>query len=521
MGNNGVKSIVLIAILVVLSFLIGSQISNDKTVSMGIVAASAGLFVLLYLGARSWWLLILAPPATAFLPISLPIPLAAALAPMLLVFWGVLNLMGHARFRWTSHWGLDLPVFALALCTLINFYNHPSSFLMLDELLGIDSEYISGKEYVLCLLGVIGYVTTSLIPLKYKDTSQAIKWVFYLSIIGCLFSIAKSVVFHGGANGEEIDLAEQANTTRFTLLTPLGIYVACYIYTAHPFLKLLRQPFYVVLALAACGCVVISGWRSKLIDFAVRLFALAVLKREITLFVCIGSLAYGSLLFLSNEKLLNDLPFGMQRTLCAIPGVHVREDIERSAEGSSRWRVVMWEWALDARTGYIKDYIWGDGFGDNKAEMKRDSTALMRGQIQRGDQKDFARRGVWHSGWITTIHRLGIVGLVILVIVQLSLIFYFYRFAFLLWKVDRKTSVFFASISISNVSSTVLYHFSAGVLDRFYMGLLPIATLKIFYCSAIEQFPRLAKTASGPYVPMLIQEINAPAVNEAAEEPQA
>lgn len=521
MGNNGVKSIILVAVLIVLSFLIGSQISGSRMVSMSIVAASAGLFLLIYLSARSWWLLILAPALTAFLPIPIPIPLNAALAPVLLVFWGLLNLMGHARFRWRVLWGMDIPVFALVLYTLINFYNHPSSFLILDELLGIDSEYISGKEYVLCLFGFIGYVTTSLIPLKYKDTSRAIKWFFYLSLLGCLFTIVKKLIFHDSAGDEEMDLEEQANSTRFTLLTPLGLFVACYIYTAHPFLKLIRKPYYILLALVACGCVVISGWRTKLIDFAVRIFALAALKREITLVVCLGGLAYGTLLFLSNEKLLNDLPYGAQRALCAVPGVHVREDIERTATTSSEWRVVMWGWALDPRTGYIKDYVWGDGFGDNKAEMYRDITACMRGQIQNGDQKDFARRGVWHSGWLATMHRLGIVGLVILVMVQLSTVFYFYRFAFLLWKADRKTAVFYAALSANLISTIVTYHLSAGDLGHFYLGLMSLATLKIYYCSAREQFPRLAKAASGPYVPMLIQEINTPTVNGAAEAPQA
>lgn len=521
MGNNGVKSIILVAVLVVLSFLIGSQISGSRMVSMGIVAASAGLFLLIYLGARSWWLLLLAPMASAFLPIRLPLPLPYVLAPVLLVYWGLLNLMGHARFRWSSLWGMDFPIFILALYTLINFYLHPSSFKVLDEFLGIDSEYISGKEYVLCLVGVIGYITTSFIPLKYKDTSRVIKWTFYLYLLGCLFTIAKKLILHGGAGDEEMDLEEQANATRFTLLTPLGIFVACYVYTSLPFLKLIRKPFSIVLALVACVCVVISGWRSKLIDFALRIFALAALKREITLFVCLSGLAYGTLLFLSNEKMLNDLPFGMQRALCAVPGVHVREDIERTATSSSEWRVVMWRWALDPRTGYIKDYVWGDGFGDNKAEMYRDSTALMRGQTRFGDQKDFARRGIWHSGWITTMHRLGIVGLVIVVIAQLTSVFYFYRFAFLVWKADRKTAILFASMSADHVSRAVTYHLSTGSPEYLYLNLISYAVVKMYYCSAKEQFPALAKPVSGPYVPLLIQEINTPAANETAEMPQA
>lgn len=506
MGNNGVKGIILVAILVVLSFLIGSQISGSRMVSLGIVGASAGLFILIYLGARSWWLLLLAPVLAPFIPKRLPIGFDYALAPALLVFWAVLNLMGHARFKWKTLWGMDIPALGFMFYTLINFYLHPSSFYLLDDFLDIDSETIGGKEYFLCLLGFIGYITVSQIPLKYKDTATVIKWSFYLSLAGCLFSIFKKVVFHTGGP-DDMDMEEQATGTRFTLLLPIGVFTACYIYAAFPFLKIIRTPFYTGAALVACVCVALSGWRNRIIDFAFRLFAIAILKRELTLFICLGVLAYGSLLFLSNEKLLNNLPYGIQRSLCAIPGVHVREDIERNASGSSDWRVVMWRWALDARTGYIRDYTWGDGFGDNKADMKRDLTATMRNQVRGGDQTYFAQHGVWHSGWISSMHRLGIVGLVIIVLLQLTCVFYFFRFTFLLWKVDRKTAVFFAVLAADSVSGVVRYHLSAGSPESIYRRMIFYATLKIYFCSAKEQFPHLAKLSTGPYVPMLIQEL--------------
>lgn len=511
MGNNGVKSIVLIAILVVMSFLIGSQISNDKMVSLGIVAASVGLFLLLYLGARSWWLLFLVPPVFGLLPLNIPIPIGILLAAVILVYWSLLNLMGYARFQWRTLWGMDIPIFALVLLTAISFYEHPSSFLLFEHVFETESETIGGKEYVLCLFGTIAYITVSLLPLDYKDCSKLAKYRFWLAC-GCLIiGLAKSVLMPGSSDMEdEMDLADQASGTRFMLLMPLGFFAASYIYAAFPVLQLIRKPFYLVLLFAACGGVILSGWRNRLIELCLRFFVIAAIKKELTLLICLGSFAYGTLLFLSNEQLLDDLPFGVQRSLCAVPGVHVRKDVEKTAKGSSDWRVVMWHWALDPRTGYIKDYVWGDGFSESRADMRRDSIAHMRGTLQRGKQQTFAKRGVWHSGWISSMHRLGIVGLVCIIIIQLSVIFHFYRLCFLLWKVDKQTGLYYVVVVISLIARIPLYHLSAGTPRNIYASMLSYATLKLYYCCTKEHFKPRVQDSFGRYVPLLIQEMNTP-----------
>lgn len=507
MGNNGVKGIVLVAILVVLSFLIGSQISGDKTVSFGIVGISIGLFLLLYMGTRSWWMLFLLPVVFSALGMRLPVPILLLLAPFFLVYWALLSLMGYTKFEWKSLWGMDIPVFLIFIDTCVVFINHPSSFLLLDQFLDMNSELIGGKEYWTCLLGVTAYICISLLPLKYENCAKLLKYLFYLTFAVQAFKSAYGIARPGASDAEDgPDLADRAENSRFDKLILIGIFGATYFYTERPFLQLLKKPFRLAALLISALCVVIGGWRTRIIQLAVQLFMLSVIKRELSLMVCIACAAYGSLLFLSNEHLLDDLPYGMQRSLVAIPGVHVRKDIEKEARASSDWRVVMWHWALDSRTGYIQDYVWGDGFNLNKADMQRDLTATMRGNLRAGDQQTFAKRGVWHSGWISTMHRLGIVGLVLLVLNQLCTLYYFFRLSFLLFRADHQTCIYFLCIYGTTASNIPLYHLSTGHPNAFYISIAQMAMIKLFYCCASKHFASLIKANSGRYVPMMIQE---------------
>lgn len=507
MGNNGVKGIVLVAILVVLSFLIGSQISGDKTVSFGIVGASVGLFLLLYLGTRSWWLLFLLPVAVGAFRLRLPVPLTLLLPPFFLVYWALLSLMGYTKFEWKSLWGMDIPVLLIFIDTCVVFINHPSSFLLLDQFLDMDSELIGGKEYWTCLLGVTAYVCLSLLPLKYENCAKLLKYLFLLTLILHIYR-AVSGILRPGSGGEEeaADIADRAENSRFDKLIFVGIFGATYFYTERTFLQILKKPFRLAAMIFCALCVVISGWRTRIIQLAVQVFMLSVIKRELSLMICIACATYGSLLFLSNEHLLDDLPYGMQRSLVAIPGVHVRKDIEKEAQGSSDWRVVMWHWALDSRTGYIQDYVWGDGFNQNKADMQRDMTATMRGTLRSGNQQNFAKHGVWHSGWISTMHRLGIVGLVLLVLNQLCTLYYFFRLSFLLYRADRRTCIHFLCVYGTAASNIPLYHLSTGHPNVFYISIAQMAMIKLFYCCARQHFAGLIRANSGRYVPMMIQE---------------
>lgn len=515
MGNNGVKSIVLVAILVIMSFFVGGQISDSKTTSLGVVAAVAGGFTLLYLGKNVWWLIFLAPPVTGLLGMNPPfgIPTIMVLAPAILCYWVMMWVMGYVSIKWRSLPVLDTLMGILFLYICISYYRRPVVFAAL----GLDVDAVGGKEYIAFLLAFLTYVTLSCIPVTFEQSKKLLKYLFWLTIfaafLGLCLSIATGKV---RGTGDEQDLADAAENTRFTLLAPIGTLIAVFLYSLTPLAQIFTRPYKLLVIIVGALCVVISGWRARLIEFCFRFVFVAALKRELTALVLIAVAAYGSLLYLSEEHMLDGLPFGAQRALCAVPGVNVREDIQRQAEGSSQWRIEMWRWALDPRTGYIRDYVWGDGFGQSLADMERSKTSVMRGTLRTGDQKDFASRGVWHSGWISTIHRLGIVGLVITVLWQLAVLVLCMQTAAAFKRVNDKIFSYFCGLHITACSSTIMYHLSTGSpMTLFYFIAVHYAAIKMYYCICREEGLIVPFFRFTPYIPLTIREM------EAASAPRA
>lgn len=505
MGNNGVKSIVLVAILVIMSFFVGGQISDSKTTSLGVVAAVAGGFTLLYMGKNAWWLIFLAPPVIEMLHIRAPFSLPAVMliAPGILFYWILMWIMGYVRIKWRSLPVLDALMCILFIYLCVSFYRRPVAFLAL----GLDMDDIGGKEYVIFLLSFLSYISLSCIPVNFKQSQKLLKYLFWFTMAAALFGLVVSVATGRGGGGEEQDLADAAENSRFSLLAPIGTLISVYLYASTPLTKIFTRTYKLLTILLGACCVVIAGWRGRLIEFCFRFAFIAALKRELTALVIIALGCYGSLLYLSEEHLLEGLPYGVQRALCAVPGVNVRKDIQRNAEGSSEWRIVMWKWALDPRTGYIRDYIWGDGFGQSKSDIQRTLTATMRGTRSGGDQRDFASRGVWHSGWISTMHRLGIVGLVIVVLWQLSAMVICMMTAVAYKRVSKSCFSYFCALYITVCSSIIQFHLSAGTPEGFFRTISTYAILKMFYCICSEERLIVPFFRFTPYIPLTIRAI--------------
>ena len=221
--------------------------------------------------------------------------------------------------------------------------------------------------------------------------------------------------------------------------------------------------------------------------------------------IFIGIAAYGTLLFLSEEKVVEDhFPYGMQRTLSMFPGVQIRDDVRAETENSSEWRKVMWRWALDPRTGYIKDYVWGDGFGQAVSDLNRYNVSLMRGSAHFGDQEDFAYTGTWHSGPILAVHRTGLVGLALITIVFLYGSFLIVRVC----RAYRGTTMFTVAVLFTCQLYGDIAHFylSAGRIDKFFDDFVFLALAKVLYCIGREEGIIVPVFSKGRYNPMLIAE---------------
>jgi hypothetical protein len=129
---------------------------------------------------------------------------------------------------------------------------------------------------------------------------------------------------------------------------------------------------------------------------------------------------------------------------------------------------------------------------------------MMRGTTRYGDQDFFARTGTWHSGVITSIHRLGYVGLAIITMVYLYGIGMMFRVCMAL----KGTPMYFPAIFflLPYAGEPSLFFISAGTIPKFFSTYTYLALIKLFYCVGREQGFIVPLAMQRHYVPLLIRE---------------
>ena len=499
MNAIAIRNVIVAIVLVLFCILIGSYAAEDKNVSVYMVVGIVGFIFMVVLGRRAWILLYMLPPVVTFLPLGVlhRLPAGFLVAGFVLAYWALMWIMGYVQFKWRALPALDIIVLVVFLYYLLTFYWHPVS---INEL-GIEAEYVGGKEYVWCLLAAVYYVTLSSIPCSYDALYGVLRKTMYL-MVGSTVFVAVFGLFGMVSAGS---LGKEMGNTRFVLFSELGVLVFLIAFSKKPFHEIIASPKYLAIMLFCCVAVVISGWREKLVAFGAIGLALCYIKRELAYVIFLGIAVYGSLLYLSEEKVVEEyFPYGMQRTLSIFPGVQIKDGIRQDAEGSSEWRKVMWRWALDPRTGYIKDYVWGDGFGQAVADLNRYNVSLMRGSAIFGDQEDFAYTGTWHNGPILAVHRTGIVGLALITIT-------FLYGAFLIARVCRAyrgSPMFMLAVlfTCQLYGDIALFYISAGTITRFFDNFVYLALAKVLYCIGREEGIIVPVFSKGRYNPMLIAE---------------
>lgn len=505
MGNNGVRNIVLLVILVVMSFFLGIQASDGAKTPIMYIGVLVGIFGLLYLGERVWMAIYLLPPIIPLVTGTVSFAgvwWALLCAPCVFAYWIVMRVMGYVRMRWQGQIIIDSIVAIFFLYTAITFYRRPVAIAALN----FDSDAIGGRAYVVALLSCVSYIGCSLIPMGYEKITKISRLLFYVTLICIITTIFKTVIFGGSASQEEGDLLDQAQNSRFGLFAPLGLFVIYSLYGTVPLMKIIATPRYLLTMILAFFAILLSGWRSKLLMFVASIGGLALVKREVVTLTIGGLCVYGILFYLGEEGLLEELPQGVQRSLCALPGhLKVKDSIRRDTRASSEWRKVMWRWAMDPRTRLIRNYIWGDGLGDSAADIGRSYTAGLRGMIQGADQREFARRGAWHSGWVTMIHRVGIIGLGLGACFHVIVI-YFVLFVFRIYR-NTEAYRYIIPLVIQQLGTCIAFYISAGVLENMYISIFQLCYVKLLYCAAREKgmVPDLFRQQS--YIPLAIQDI--------------
>ena len=505
MSNSIVGKIVACIILIVLCFIVGAQAAESAKVSLVYLVMICGGLFMLIMGPRCWMLIFLLPSIVAVLPIPGAIGSynkAFLVGAGVAVYWLFMWPMGYVKIQWRGMLLLDMLAFLSFALMVASYLKKPVSILAL----GIDSDYIGGAPYVYAIGAFIYYMALSCIPMPVAQLGKVLSWKMWIGLVCAIIICAENLAGYGGGGGEaeSMSLGTAVQETRFGAFSGLGANLIVLLFAYFPLVRLLTNPLLTFGMMMSYAMILISGFRSALVMHTFVVVFMSIVKKEFVMMLMLALACYGGLLTMSAGGGLSALPFGVQRSLSVVPGLQVEAAAAREGEGSSDWRYVMWRWALDKRTGFIKDYVWGDGIGLSASELSRDQRAIMRGELQYGDQDQFARTAMWHSIIITVIQSWGYVGLVVV----LSTV---YVTAFLILRVCsslRGTSLFVPAMVLLMpfTQSLVFIYFNTATMQGYFTWFVTVANTKLLYCIAREQGLLMPWFQHRRYVPQMIAE---------------
>jgi hypothetical protein len=231
--------------------------------------------------------------------------------------------------------------------------------------------------------------------------------------------------------------------------------------------------------------ILFSGFRSGLVTVAVYMVISAYYRktfRDIFAFAIIGVLAL-TIMALGNGRIFT-LPASVQRTLSFLPG-NWNEAASRDARGSTSWRWEIWRLAL-TEDKWIQNKLLGDGFGLTKYDL---SVVLSLQGVGSNPQDNFLTVGNYHSGPISTIRYVGVVGLALFVPLMGLIIFRAVR----LIRACNGTPLFPAALFVGMplIFYPVPFVFVAGGFDTSFTELL-------FSAGMIRMLSRTADAMRSP-----------------------
>lgn len=508
MGSSVVGKFIGVIALIVLSFIIGIMTADNTKSAALVICLVAGLIGVIAMGKNVWMSLFILVPIGQAIPMF-KISLYFVLVVPVLIYWCILVVLGHARFTWRKLPGADIIVLIFMCYMATVIYRHPALDYVSSGLLGLKPDTLSRHfEYVLCFFVLIYYVTFSCIPFERKKLIRVIKWgvLIKLALLLCM-TIVKMDTESAGA--DMLSSANNGMRVRFSSFYTFALNLFIFAYASTPFYKLLFSPIKLSCILSAVAMTLISGYRNHLAQLALLGFFITIIKKEYLMIACAFIMCMATLVAINTRDTINQLPYTVQRTLAVFPWMDVNPSIRAETDGSSEYRTVLWKWALDVRNGMVNDYIWGDGCTMKAGERKRDERAYARYNYGILTHEYLARNDEWHSGFITIMKQLGIVGLVLVIIAHIYAFITAFRIAMALQGTSLLT--YFLIYSYPLINSITFYFLPTNTLS-FLKHLAAFSFLKVFYWIAVEEGRLIPNNKNKRYVPILIQQN----VNESA-----
>lgn len=510
MGNGIFKTLVAVILLAAAAFLCGSLAADGIKSAILPILLLVGSFSLLYLGKNCWWVIYIMVAFTINSPrAGMASYVFSALCFIPAIYWLVMAILGHVRITWYGVVIIDVLVALLAGYMVVSWFRHPVYMsVMLNRVTAVDSILVGGADYVICFFALLAYIAVSIVPVSFEHFKKAIKFFAWASLFITFVYMMRNILMPANdaisQGEEEAGLANSRNFMFVGFALPLMIFLL----SKYTVWNILISPWKIVLAALASFGLLVSGFRSYMITVLVAVLLAQWLYRRLMSTVLLIVFFLGGVVFLSQQNALDFLPFGAKRALSPLPGIQFEDSAAIvAAQKSADWRFLMWKWALDPSKGYIKDYVWGDGFGQRLDEMRREYASFHIVKSGLNQQKRFARRGQWHSGPIAVIHRLGIVGLCVVVVWTIVISAYALRVLRALDSVSGKEYIYFVLITL--LTKIVNFYASAGTVTFIFISFYSAAIVKVCYCHLRKMELIKPFFVKSTYVPLMIKELDA------------
>ncbi len=434
------------------SFMIGSAVgSSDMRMVAGALAAIPAVIIFAKLKTNIWVLIPIGWYLTGRLP-WLPLPftlrdltLMAAIGSFLL--FAVMRVIPMKRKLGTLDYLLYIN---LAYLATVYVRNPVGFWAMQTSMVGgrpyFEIAFAFGSYLVLSRVRITDYIA-KIFPFFFVIPTSMVAVLDAMTRVAPQLSYPLAMIYSGvGSMAVTAGMGSAATVGQDRIIGfkdagYSGVLALCSRYNPVTFLSPL-YPFRAILFMLALTAIFLSGFRSTLLAVMV-FFVLATLLRGGVrdLWVGVGAAALGLILLISLQGNVLQLPKTMQRALSWLPGDWDQAAV-LDAEGSSRWRFEMWEWAWNDER-ILRDRVWGQGFGLSIDDMNLIASSLLAGgggasRLGGSDRENFMITGSFHSGPLSTIKYIGIVGLVL----YYPLMCYMALFAWRLCKRARGTKAF-------------------------------------------------------------------------------
>ena len=409
----------------VLAVFIGNAVgSSDMRIVAGIIALIPVVVVFVKLKTNIWVLIPIGWLLSGRLP-WLPLPFSVRdLCMMAAIFFFTLFFATRA-LPWKRKVGtLDYLIYINLAYLATVYVRNPAGFWALQ------TSMVGGRPYF-----EVGLALGSYLILSRVQISDFIAKIFPLFFVIPAWSVAfmdlvarlipraaapiammYSGVSAGGAAGA-IQQEARVGETRLTGMQWAGWSSVLALCAKYKPITLISPfyPFRLLMFGIATGAIFLSGFRSVMLFALVAFLLSTVLRGNMKdLWTAGAGMLLGLIALISVQGSLVQLPLTVQRTLSWLPGDWDQKAVA-DAEGSTQWRVDMWGWAWnDDRI--LRDKIWGQGFGLSLDDLSLIAASLMAGEsgqtlLGGSDRESFLITGTFHSGPLSAIKYIGIVGL--------------------------------------------------------------------------------------------------------------